>query len=43
MMGLYNLCRSLDCLPDAGGILDQPADWVEFAVAFANAEAEHNR
>jgi hypothetical protein len=36
----YNLCKSLNCLPDDGGLLDQGAEWVAFATVFSNAEAE---
>ena len=37
----YQLCKHLTCLPDAGGLLDQDAEWVAFAGIFANAEADY--
>ena len=40
MLGSYNLCQALGCLPEAGGLLDQSAEWVAYAGVFAAAEAE---
>lgn len=39
----YNLCKSLTCLPAAGGLDDQEARWVSLAIAFSGAEAEHSK
>lgn len=41
MLNSYNLCKGLNCLPDPGGLLDQTAEWVAFAIVFGNAEAEY--
>jgi hypothetical protein len=37
----YQLCKHLTCLPDAGGLLDQDAEWVAFAGVFAATEADY--
>lgn len=37
----YNLCKTLTCLPEPGGLNDQDARWVALATAFAGAEAEY--
>lgn len=43
MLNSYNLCKSLGCLPEAGGLLDQAANWVWYATIFGNCEAEYAR
>jgi len=40
-LSTYNLCKSLGTLPEPGGLLDQSAEFVAFAVIFSNAEAEY--
>jgi len=41
LIGLYNMCRHLNTLPDAGGLLDQRADYVAYFAIFGAAENEH--
>jgi hypothetical protein len=43
MLSSYNLCTTLRCLPDAGGLRDQAAEWVAFADVFAATESEYRR
>ena len=39
----YNLCKTLTCLPEDGGLLDQSAEWVAYAGVFASTEAEYEK
>lgn len=43
MLGLYNQCRNLQTLPEAGGLLDQSAEHIAYFDIFASAEADFYR
>jgi hypothetical protein len=41
MISLYFQCKNMGCLPEPGGLLDQPYDMTVYFTVFGNAEAEH--
>ncbi len=42
-LSTYNVCKALGCLPDGPALNDQDTRFVDFAMVFAQAEAEHQR
>lgn len=39
-MYLYNLCKTFNCMPEPGGVLDQDAWWMDFFNECIKAESE---